>query len=341
MEGSGQAFNTVPPSDFGFFELMNEVVQDVPAGSTSAELMGQLAAIGIVKGQPFEPDERMRGSSTTRPPSATPPRGHWSSPREHRKSGRTTRAPHGSTCCGLAVTRRDAAAARHKEGIKPFPATGVRKQHSRTAFLYAATGDHTSDVHAPHRHRVAIPHRSQGRRRKPLRRRADLYQMTLPPDIPAARFWSLTALRQRDALDAPDTAALPARREPVVSDTRRRPRTPTVRRPSRSAPTGQTTLRRATGSRRRRARAGSCSCASTARSQPFFDKSWQVERGRARVGRSVDLDTATSPTKIDADADELAKQLRAANVGLRSYKRRIAASVGASHAAPPEAARPG
>ena len=60
MEGSGQAFNTVPPSDFGVFELMNEVVQDQPAGSTNAELMGQLAAIGIVKGKPFQPDERMR-----------------------------------------------------------------------------------------------------------------------------------------------------------------------------------------------------------------------------------------------------------------------------------------
>ena len=71
VEGSGMAFNTVPPSDFGFFELMNEVVQDEPAGSTDPELIGQLAAIGIVKGQPFEPDKRMRASSRTRPPSAT------------------------------------------------------------------------------------------------------------------------------------------------------------------------------------------------------------------------------------------------------------------------------
>ena len=39
---------------------MNELVQDEPAGSTDPELMGQLAAIGIVKGKPFEPDERMR-----------------------------------------------------------------------------------------------------------------------------------------------------------------------------------------------------------------------------------------------------------------------------------------
>ncbi len=44
------------------------------------------------------------------------------------------------------------------------------------------------------------------------------YRVTLPPDIPAARFWSITALRQRDALDAPDAAALPARGEPVLSD---------------------------------------------------------------------------------------------------------------------------
>ena len=27
-----------------------------------------------------------------------------------------------------------------ENGIKPFPATGVRKLHSRTSFLYAATG---------------------------------------------------------------------------------------------------------------------------------------------------------------------------------------------------------
>ena len=43
--------------------------------------------------------------------------------------------------------------------------------------------------------------------------------MTLPPDIPAARFWSVTALRQRDALDARDAAALPAGGEPVLPDT--------------------------------------------------------------------------------------------------------------------------
>ena len=62
VEGSGLAFNTIPPSDFGFFELLNQLVQAEPADSnTNIELMGDLAAIGIVKGKPFEPDERMRG----------------------------------------------------------------------------------------------------------------------------------------------------------------------------------------------------------------------------------------------------------------------------------------
>ena len=60
MEGTGKAFNTIPPSGLGFFELLNELVQEQPAGTTDIELMGQLAAIGIVKGKPFEPDERMR-----------------------------------------------------------------------------------------------------------------------------------------------------------------------------------------------------------------------------------------------------------------------------------------
>ena len=58
--------------------------------------------------------------------------------------------------------------------------------------------------------------------------------MTLPPDIPAARFWSLTALRQPDALDAADAAALPAGGEPVLPDTGGDRRTTTARRPSRS-----------------------------------------------------------------------------------------------------------
>ena len=78
------------------------------------------------------------------------------------------------------------------EGIKPLPATGVRKLHSRTSFLYVATGI-----------TPAMCMRLTGLGSQYLMTVKDAdgnrldggkaYRMTLPPDIPAARFWSLTA----------------------------------------------------------------------------------------------------------------------------------------------------
>ena len=52
--------NTLPPNDWSYFEILNEVVQMEPATALDAELMGPLAAIGIVKGKPFAPDARMK-----------------------------------------------------------------------------------------------------------------------------------------------------------------------------------------------------------------------------------------------------------------------------------------
>jgi hypothetical protein len=60
VDASGNSFNTIPPNDFSFYEMLNENLQEEPAGSYDVELAGQLAAIGIVKGKPFQPDERMR-----------------------------------------------------------------------------------------------------------------------------------------------------------------------------------------------------------------------------------------------------------------------------------------
>jgi hypothetical protein len=59
-EGSGKVINTVPPNDWSFYEMLNEVVQQEPATSLDPELMGAVAAIGIVKGKPFAPDARMK-----------------------------------------------------------------------------------------------------------------------------------------------------------------------------------------------------------------------------------------------------------------------------------------
>ena len=60
IEGTGTAFNTIPPTDGGFFDTVHALLQDEPADSGDMEIVGHLAEIGIVKGKPFAPDERMR-----------------------------------------------------------------------------------------------------------------------------------------------------------------------------------------------------------------------------------------------------------------------------------------
>jgi hypothetical protein len=57
---AGLVFNTVHANDFSFYEEVDELVQQEPVEALDAERAGQLAAIGIVKGRPFAPDDRMR-----------------------------------------------------------------------------------------------------------------------------------------------------------------------------------------------------------------------------------------------------------------------------------------
>ncbi|MDH5314988.1 MAG: DUF1254 domain-containing protein [Gemmatimonadota bacterium] len=57
---SGKQMNTVHANDFHFYEEINAVVQYEPADSFDPEFVGLLASIGIKKGQPFEPDARMK-----------------------------------------------------------------------------------------------------------------------------------------------------------------------------------------------------------------------------------------------------------------------------------------
>jgi len=59
-EGRGKVINTVPPSEFSYFELLNDVVQKEPATAFSTNIIGSLAAISIVKGKPFAPDAHIK-----------------------------------------------------------------------------------------------------------------------------------------------------------------------------------------------------------------------------------------------------------------------------------------
>jgi len=53
-------YRTIPPNDFSFYEALDSLIQAEPIGWLDPETTGLIASIGIVKGQPFNPDGRMR-----------------------------------------------------------------------------------------------------------------------------------------------------------------------------------------------------------------------------------------------------------------------------------------
>lgn len=57
---TNKEFNTIGPSDYSFWEALNQVVQEQPTDEIDPTTLGFWAAIGIQKGKPFAPDERMK-----------------------------------------------------------------------------------------------------------------------------------------------------------------------------------------------------------------------------------------------------------------------------------------
>jgi hypothetical protein len=193
VEGSGKSFNTIPPNDFSFFEMLNELVQLEPATSFNPELSGQMAAIGIVKGKPFNPDARMRkiltdaaavGNAAGRafnwhsaeyPGWSYYPGSMWANMLWEGGYNFETPPP--------TIT---------PEGLfKPNPPTGARTLDSRTAFYYGYTMDSPGMI-------MRLPGVGsqylmgfQDADKKDLDGGKN-YKVTLPPDIPAAKFWSFT-----------------------------------------------------------------------------------------------------------------------------------------------------
>jgi hypothetical protein len=203
-EGSGKVMNTIPPNDWTFFELLNEVVQQEPATALDPELMGPIAAIGIVKGKPFAPDARMKkimtealklANATSRTLFISPrdpswfyyPNSSWMNFLFQTGYEFETPIP--------MITR---------EGVKPFPPTGYRTMDARTNFFYGITGI-----------TPAMAMRLPGIGSQYLLVMQDAagnhfdgaktYKVTLPKGIPEANFWSLTLYdnMSRSMLDTP------------------------------------------------------------------------------------------------------------------------------------------
>jgi len=206
IEGSGVSFNTIPPSDYRFFELIDENVQNQPATSYDAELAGQLAAIGIVKGRKFDPDARMKkilsdaaqagqafGRSLqwwfadVKPGWAYYEGSRWGNMLF--EGGALFETPPPEFADGM---------------FKPYAPTGARTLDSRTAFYYAYTLDSPAMI-------MRLPGvgsqylmgflDADG---NPLDG-AKSYRVTLPKGIPARAFWSLTLYdsQTRSMLETP------------------------------------------------------------------------------------------------------------------------------------------
>ncbi|VAV99253.1 protein of unknown function DUF882 [hydrothermal vent metagenome] len=59
ISGSGKYFNTIHANDVAFYAELNDVVQKEPIDVIDPETRGLMASIGIIKGEPFAPDEEM------------------------------------------------------------------------------------------------------------------------------------------------------------------------------------------------------------------------------------------------------------------------------------------
>jgi hypothetical protein len=203
-EGSGKVMNTIPPNDWTYYEMLNEVVQAEPATSLDPELMGPLAAIGIVKDKPFAPDARMKkiltealqvANATSRSLFMNPRNRDWYYYKDASWQNMLFNTGYEFETPIPVIT---------KEGVKPFPTTGYRQLDARTAFFYGVTGI-----------TPAMAMRLPGIGSTYLWTMVDVegnyfdgaktYKVTLPKGIPAEKFWSFTLYdtMTRSMLDTP------------------------------------------------------------------------------------------------------------------------------------------
>jgi len=191
VEGSGVAFNTIPPNDFGYWDVINELIQDEPVGAGDPDLLGLLAAVGIAKGQPFEPSGRTRkvleesvvvGNATARTIAFAPraeegwayyPGSQWT-----------------NVLFQGGFTFLDPPPQITPEGVVPIPSNGARKLNARIGFFYPYTGItpamcmRLTGIGSQYiwAMRDANAEFLDGARN---------YRLTLPPGIPESRFWSV------------------------------------------------------------------------------------------------------------------------------------------------------
>lgn len=174
---SGVEFNTIHRMDAEIFNEINAVIQREPLDGERPELLGHLAAIGIVKGQEFSPDSRMQPIlEAAAAAGAVTMKTLISKPRDPRfcwypgESYWQTAFPGGAYTWELdGVTLHDIRAAFHfyATGITPAMALKVVGKGSQYALTYRDADGNPLDG-------------------------SKTYKLNIPANVPAQKFWSVT-----------------------------------------------------------------------------------------------------------------------------------------------------
>ncbi len=171
---SGVQYNTIHANTFEFYEELNEVIQREPADAFDPELVGIFAAIGIKKGEPFEPDARMRrilteaaaiGNATARAITYSP-----RSDRVYFWEDRQWNSPFAG-------------------GSHEFMNDGERVLDDRVYFHYLATGITPAMVNSAVGQGSAYAHVAKDSNGEYLDGGKN-YKIDLPGPVPAKDFWS-------------------------------------------------------------------------------------------------------------------------------------------------------
>jgi hypothetical protein len=168
-------FNTVHANDFSFYEEIAELVSEEPPESLDPERAGQLAAIGIVHGQPFAPSETRRATlDTAARTAAAMSRALVYSPRD----------PEATIFEGSSWLQAFIG------GSYEFLHDGARLLDARTSFHYFATVITPAMAHAQVGAGSAYAYTAHDAHGDILDGGRE-YTLTIPADPPAKNFWSI------------------------------------------------------------------------------------------------------------------------------------------------------
>jgi hypothetical protein len=175
VNASGVPANFVAPGDYSFWNLLINVVQEEPSEGSDPTTLGLFASIGIVKGQPFNPDERMR------------------------KILNDAANVGAVTARTLAFGMRDAKAYFYPNsswrlpffgGYKFETSPGVANLDGAAFFYYFATGVTPAMEEKMVGQGSQYPWTAEDSKRNPFDG-AKTYQLHLPANIPVKDFWSV------------------------------------------------------------------------------------------------------------------------------------------------------